>query len=180
MNEGFAQLDDALIDRVFQPLADWVEHHTEFDVFRIARLCIDLAALAWIVSQAGNVAKTAASGNLALEAFQFGVIVLGLSAISVLRRLFERAGGTGRGRMGACANPLRAGMQVHRAACLCWLIGLLVKTGASPAALGTVALLALAVFATAAVYVGSCQNRPRTGRESRHLSWNARLAPVRR
>jgi hypothetical protein len=180
MKESFARVDDALIDRVFQPLVDWIEYRTEFDVFRVARVCIDLAALAWILSQAGNLAQAVGGGNLGLQGFQFAVIVLGLSAMLVLRRLFERTGGRGAGSMGLAANPLRPGMQVHRAACLLWLIGLLVKTVASPFGLAALTLLALGVFATTAVYVGSCSNRPPKRRESRKCDWNLRLAAATR
>jgi hypothetical protein len=132
------------------------------------------------VSQAGSLAHAVGGGNLGLQGFQFAVIVLGLSAILVLRRLFERTGGGGTGRMGVAANPLRAGMQAHRAACLLWLIGLLVKTAASPFGLAAVTLLALGVFATTAVYVGSCSNRPTKRRESRNGGWNPRLAAATR
>jgi len=180
MKEGFARVDDALIDRVFQPLVDWIGDNTAFNGCRVARACIDLAALAWILSQTGNVARSVEAGNLRLEIFQFALIVVGLKAILVLRTLFQRMDGTRAARMGGAENPLRAGMQVHRAVCLLWLIGLLVKTGASPTGLESLALLAIGVFATMGVYVGACSNPPPQRRESRTDEWGGRLAALRR
>jgi len=92
-----------------------------------------------------------------------------------VRTPFERAGG---GRKGAQANPLRASMYTHRLGCLLWLTGLSIKTVATPVGFGSLALFAVGAFATLAVYVGACSNRPPKWREQRKDSWNARTAEV--
>jgi hypothetical protein len=71
-------------------------------------------------------------------------------------------------------------MHVHRAACLIWLIGLLAKTMALPAGLASMALLGVGVFATMAMYAGSCSNRPTDRREIRKGRWVLRPVAVRR
>jgi hypothetical protein len=159
MKGSFAHVDGALIDRIFQPLVDWIGDHTTFDGFRVARICVDLAALAWILSTLGGMAETAASGTLASESVQFAMIALVLGAMSVLRALFQRTGGG--------PNPLRAAMHTHRAICLLWLLGLLVKTAASPPGLAAMALLTMGAFATTAFYAAACSNPPTKRRVSR-------------
>jgi len=160
MEKSLARVDGVLIDKVCQPLVDWLSQHLSIDCFRVARVCTDLSALAWILSQVPGLSAMAKNGALGPELFQFGLIVFGLGAIMVLRVLFERAGGTGSGRTGGVGNPFRTGMFTHRLTCLVWLTGLLVKTAILPIGFGPLALLAVAGFATVAVYVGSCSNRP--------------------
>ena len=62
MLRRFAALDDTLIDRWFQPLADQITGRFGIGRFRAATLCIDGAAFAWLLSQAGALAATAAAG----------------------------------------------------------------------------------------------------------------------
>jgi len=161
----FARMDGALIDKVCQPLIDWIDLHLAIDCFQVARICIDLSALAWIMSQASGSAGATPLG------IQFGMIVLGLGAIKMLRTTFQGAGG------GRRPNPLRAAMYTHRLACLFWLTGLLVKTTTMPAGLETLALFAVGGFATVALYVGACSKPPPRQREIRMLGEQFRLAP---
>jgi hypothetical protein len=166
MKDALERLDDALIDRVFQPLADWLDQHVALDIFRVARTLVDLASLMWICAEAAE--RFDGSG---LAFAHFTVIVLGLWALSTLRKVFERPAGTR-----AQANPLRAGMNVHRAACLFWLLALLAKTAEAPADLAPLALLAVGVFATSALYIGACTKPPPKWRESRTFAWSASKA----
>jgi hypothetical protein len=180
MQINLERVDSTLIDRVCQPVVDWIDHHMEVDCFRVARLCFDLSALAWILSQAGGAALAVRTGVPGLQVFQFVLIVLGLGAIIMLRAVFERPGGAGGGGKGGRPNPLRAAMYTHRLACLLWLAALLVRTAAGAAEFGSLALLAVGGFATAAVYLGACSNRPPKWRERRADNGNRCLAPVRR
>jgi hypothetical protein len=170
MRGNFASLDGALIDKVCQPIIDWFAQHVAIDCFRVARICIDLSALAWIVSQASD---AAASPGSVPQGIQFGLIVVGLGAIMMLRATFQRAGG------GRQPNPLRAAMFAHRLACLLWLTALLAKSTTMPAGLASMALFAVGGFATVALYVGACSNPPPTRREIRIDREQWRLAPLR-
>ncbi len=157
MRAALARLDDTLIDRVFQPWVDWMSGHLSLDCFRAARVCTDLAALAWILSQAGDVVAALGSAESGPAAPRCALLVLGLAAITVLRTLFQKIGGGG---SAARANPLRAGMQPHRFLCQFWLVALLAKTAAAPAGLAAMGLLAVGVCATLAAYFGACSNPP--------------------
>ena len=157
------RVDDALIDRVFQPLADWMNRTMALGTNRAARTAVDLASLAWICAEAGAAAHAVASQDLRSTVVRGAVIVLGLFALTILRGVFQRTEGTAGAHVQA--NPLRLGMRTHRAACLLWTIALAVKTIAAPS--GSLALLAVGLFATVAVYIGACTNRPPAWRESR-------------
>ena len=172
MQDSLARLDDALIDRVFQRAVDRITRHVATDCFRLACVGTDLSALAWILSRAGDIAEAARSGAPLDVGFQSALLILGLGAMTVLRTPFQRAGGAagGRGRL----NPLRAGMQIHRLICLFWLVGLAVKAAWAPAGLEPMALLAMGLSATVAVYVGACSNPPPRRREQRVGNWGRR------
>lgn len=158
MRAALTRLDDTLIDRVFQPLVDWMSEHLSLDCFLVARVCTDMAALAWVVSQAGDVVTALGSADSSPATLRFVLLVLGLGAITVLRTLFQHVGSGG--KAAARANPLRAGMQVHRFMCQFWLVGLLAKTAAAPFGLAAMGLLAVGMCATLAAYFGACSNPP--------------------
>lgn len=176
MRERFTQVDDALIDRLFQPLADWMNHHMALGPNRAARTAIDLATLAWVCAQAGAAAKAFGSQDARSSVIGGAVLVAGLWAFTILRGVFHRKDSDAKARVRAEANPLRPAMQLHRAACLFWMIALLFKTLAAPADFGALALLAVGVFATAAVYIGACTNHPPKWREARESGWNPAFA----
>ena len=174
MTENFARLDDALIDRLFQPLADWMDRHIALGTNRAARTAIDLATLAWMAAQAGAAANAVGSHDLRSCLIPGVLMVAGLWAFTILRNVFQRTDGEAKARVRAQANPLRPAMQLHRAACLFWMFALAVKTIAAPA--GSLALLAVGVFATAAVYIGACTNHPPKWREADQTAWNPAFA----
>jgi len=164
MREILARMDDRIIDQEFQPSVDWFSNQLRFDCFRLAGICADLSALAWILSQAGAVTAALGSGVPGQAPFRCVLLLLGLGAITILRTLFQKVGGGG--RRSAQANPLRAGMFLHRLVCHFWLIGLLLKTAGTPFGLESCGLLAVGVCTTLAVYFGACSNPPPKRRES--------------
>lgn len=173
MRDTFERLDDKLIDGVFQPLADRIADHLPFDCFQQARACTSLSAIAWILSQGSIMAAATRSGSVPQQAFHAALLLLGLAAIMVLHTLFQHAGGAGRAQ--GRANPLRVTMYFHR---LVILSGLTVSIVKATLGVGSLALLAVAFFATAAVYVGACSNPPPSRRQPLADSWGRRLATL--
>ncbi len=171
MRQRLGRLDDILIDIVCQPVVDWIDQMVAFNCFRIARFLLDLAAFAWILSQAESAVTAARTGLPGLATFQFTLIVVGLGAITVLRSIFNRGGDGGSTRQGGLQNPLRPGMFTHRLTCLVWMLCLLLKTALAPANFGSGALLAVGTFATAALYLGACSKPPSKRRECGSEFW---------
>ena len=166
MTKHFTRFDDVLIDRLFQPLADWMDRQWALGPQGAARWCLDLASLAWICAEADALAASVAGHDVRIAAARGLLVVLGLWALTILRGVFRKADG-GQARPAAQANPLRPGMQLHRVICLVWMAGLAVKAFAAPTGLESFALLGVSVFATAAVYLGACSNPPPAWRGSR-------------
>ncbi len=166
MRKIFTHVDDALIDTVCQPAVDQISAITTFGCYRISRVCLDLSSLAWIMSQAGAAAAAAKSEIPGLMALQGVVIVLGLGAISTLRSVFGRSGAPS-----GLANPLRQAMTVHRLGCLLWLTLLVTRILMTPSTVASLTLFAVGVFATTAVYIGACSNRPPRRRPVSVGSW---------
>ena len=172
MQESIARLDDALIDRVCQPVADRLAAALSVDCFRLARSCNDAAALAWILSQAGRVSDAFATGNMALAGAQGGLIIVGLAALTTLRRVFDGKQGS-RSSSGARANPLRPAMFLHRLGCLLWLGAQLLRTTTGPSGFAETLIVVMGLMTTASVYVGACSSPPpeRHGRPNRNWLW---------
>jgi hypothetical protein len=166
MKKDFEWLDDTLIDRLFQPLADWMNDRMALGPNRAARGAIDLASLCWILAQLSDVADAVHRHDVRTCVFLGLAVILGLWAFSILRNVFQRADGANRAGAQAQANPLRPGMQLHRVICLFWMIGLTVKTIMEPTDFTALALLAVGVFGTGAVYIGACANHPPKRRET--------------
>jgi hypothetical protein len=164
VKEKFRQVDDGLIDHCFQPVIDWLAEHTAFDCYAVARLCTDLSAFAWVLSQSNGLIAAIHAARTGEAAFRASLLLLGLGALMVLRTLFQRSGGAGAAN---CANPLRAGMHVHRFICVSWLLGLMFKAAIGPSGLDGYTALAVGLCGTAAVYFASCSNRPPARRTSR-------------
>lgn len=176
MRESFTRMDDVLIDRLFQPLADWLNGNMALGTNRAARTAIDLASLFWILAQAGALSRAAVSHEPGLALVVGVMIVLGLWGLTTLRAVFQQKDGGAKARAGAQANPLRPGMQLHRAICLLWMVALALKTVLAPSGFVSLALLAVGVFATSAVYIGACNNQPPAWREARKSRWDLAMA----
>lgn len=159
MQERIAQLDDALIDRVCQPIVNRLATGMPVDCYRLARLCNDAAALAWILSQAKGVANALATGNTALAGAQGALIIIGLAALTTLRRVFEGKQG-GRSSTAVRANPLRAAMFLHRLGCLLWLGTQLLGAVMRPLGFTEMLIIGMSLMTTASVYVGACSTPP--------------------
>ncbi len=172
MQESIARLDDALIDRVFQPVVDRFAAALSVDCFQLARSCNDAAALAWILSQAGGISDAFATGNVALAGAQGVLTVIGLAALTTLRRVFDGKQGS-RASSGARANPLRPAMFLHRMGCLLWLGAQMLGTITRPSSFAEILIVVMGLMTTASVYVGACSTPPpeRQGRTSRDLLW---------
>ena len=172
MQESIARLDDALIDRVCQPVVDRLAAVWSVDCFRLARSCNDAAALAWILSQAGRVSDAFATGNAALASAQGVLIIIGLAALTTLRRVFDGKQGS-RSASGARANPLRPAMFLHRLSCLLWLGAQMLGTMTRPSGFAETLIVVMGLMTTASVYVGACSSPPpeRQARTSRDGLW---------
>lgn len=154
MREFFGRVDDGIIDRVFQPAVDWLGDIFDIDGLRAARILTDLSAGAWVLSQANQLGHAAASGHGAALSASVVLLLIGLSAIMVLRTVFQGSTG-GRGRAMA-GNPLRASMHAHRLMSLVWICGLMIKTASDPVGVEMFALIAVGLFGAAALFAAAC------------------------
>jgi hypothetical protein len=168
MKEQFILLDEALIDGLFQPLADRITERWTFGPFRLARIFLDAAAVALILSQLDHIPGTAAFRDSLPYFYPLLVLVPGLGGMSILRNEFRRTEMRGGTHKSAAANPLRANMHLHRALCVCWVMVLMVQTSATSSRLEGVALLAVGLFTTMAVYFAACFARPAKPRAARN------------
>jgi hypothetical protein len=170
MQDSIGRLDDALIDRVCQPVVDRLAAAMSVDCFRLARSCNDAASLAWILSQASRVSDALGTGNVALAGAQGALIIIGLAALMTLRRVFDGKLGSS---SGARANPLRPAMLQHRLGCLLWLGVQLLSAVSKPSGFAEILVLAVGLMTTASVYVGACSSPPpeRQDRSSRDWFW---------
>jgi hypothetical protein len=178
MRERVAQFDDALIDRVCQPIVDRLGAKLPVDCYRLARTLNDGAALAWILSQAGGVAGALAVGNVPLAGAQGLLIVIGLAALTTLRRVFDGRQGP-RSSTGARANPLRPAMFLHRLGCLLGLGAQVVSALPGPAGFAGVLIIAVSLLTAASVYIGACSAPPPQRHASTNRAWNWRTAAAR-
>ena len=160
MRQQFALLDDTLIDGVFQPLADRLAERWRIGTLRLARLFMDAAAIALILSQAAHVPGAAAFDNSSPYLYPLLVLGPGLAAMSILRNEFRRTEKKNSAHQNRAANPLRLGMHWHRIVCFFWLMVLLLQTTETGLKWEGVALLAVGLFATLAVYFAACFARP--------------------
>ena len=151
MRKTFAALDDALIERVFQPVSDFITNQTGLTRTRSACFCLDVASLGWIVARANRLSDAVVSWDAGQACMGLMLLLLGLVALVSLRTLFRRAA-TGK------ANPLRPAMQPHRAVVLLMLAARL-EQWPTPV-LADFADLAMLVSAIAALYLGACAERP--------------------
>jgi hypothetical protein len=157
MQPSFSRIDDTLIERVFQPLADLITDRIGLDRLCIVRFCLDAASIAWILSQAGALTRAVTQWEPGLALGRTLLLLLGLVALSSLRGVFGRV----RGRGGA--NPLRVTMLPHR----CVVLALMAARLLALAGFAGVADLAMLAFAACALYLGACATRPPLRRRNR-------------
>lgn len=158
MQASFTRLDDALIERLFQPLADTIMNRFGLDRLRAACLCLDGASLAWIISQAGALGQAVSGWNAGTACLHVLLLILGLAAMTSLRSLFQRISTRG-------ANPLRSAMVPHRGLALALLIG----QALTVYGLAGWAELAMLGLAAAALYLSACRPRPPVRRSAAWL-----------
>jgi hypothetical protein len=156
MRLTFASFDDALIERVFQPVADALSDRLGLNRQRTACFCIDLASVSWILSQARPLSDAVLEWDAGLAFLRLLLLLLGLVALTGLRGLFRRLSGD------AKVNPLRPAMRPHRAVVLLMLVARLVELDGM--SVSNVADLAMLGFTAVALYLGACAARPRVRR----------------
>jgi hypothetical protein len=150
MKAKFVRFDDALIERIFQPLADSITCRIGLDRLSIAGFCLDAASVAWILSRAGGLALAVTQWDPGAAFPRMLLLLLGLVALTSLRTVFRRVGA----RSGA--NPLRVTMLSHRGVVLALLAARLPVLGEF-AGIADVTMLG---FAACALYLGACASRP--------------------
>lgn len=151
MYQVFAPFDDILIERVFQPLSDVMSDRFGLHRLRAASTCIELAAVAWALSQAPDLSHAVLGWQAASALVHLVLLLLGLTAMLSLRRLFRRVGTV-------AVNPLRRAMQPHRGVVVVLLAARLVTLhGMGMAETADLAMLGLAGLA---LYLGACSTRP--------------------
>jgi hypothetical protein len=161
MRNTFARLDDVLIERLFQPLSDLVSYRIGVGRGVIVCVCLDIASLSWIVARTPALSDAVAAWD-ALSGFcDLAFLLLGLVAMISLRTLFRRA-------EAKQANPLRPAMQPHRAVVLLMLAARLVQLKA--AGMSDTADAVMLLFATTALYLGACTQRPPVRRAGQALA----------
>jgi hypothetical protein len=151
MRKTFARLDDALIERLFQPASDLITYRIGVNRTVISCFCIDVACLAWIVSRVRELSDEVGAWKAGVAFLDLAFVLLGLIALVSLRMLFRLAGRSE-------ANPLRRTMLPHRALVLVMLVSGMVQL--HTLTMASAADLAMLMCATSALYLGACTERP--------------------
>lgn len=157
MRQVFAAFDDALIERVFQPLSNLLADTLGLNRFRMASVCVELSAIAWVLSQAPDLSAAVLGWEAGSALLHVALLLLGLTALLSLRRLFRRV-------PSRRANPLRSAMQPHRAVVLLLLLTRLV--GLQAIGIADAADLVMLGLVTFALYLGACAEPPPVHRVS--------------
>jgi hypothetical protein len=151
MRMKFAPLDDALIERLFQPASDMVTNRLGGSPKTVACFCVDIASVCWIVSRLPGLSDAVVNWDASASLLNLSLLLLGLVAMISLQTLFRRAGGKQ-------ANPLRQAMRPHRGIVLLMLAARLAQL--REPGLADAADLAMLMFAAFALYLGACTERP--------------------
>jgi len=162
MRKVFARLDDLLIERLFQPLIDVLNDRIGVGWAACACVCTDVASLAWIVSRARALSGAVDHWRAGAAVGEFGLLLLGLTALVSLRMLFRR---TARHRR---CNPLRPAMRSHRAFVLILLAARLMQMHVPGVSDAADAMMLL--FSASALYLGACAERPPIRRRDTRLA----------
>jgi len=152
MREKFIPIDDALIERVFQPLADTISYRIGLDRLSAACFCTDIASMGWILSQARGLSDAVLGLDASSAFLRLLLLLLGLVALAGLRTVFRRLSRANR------ANPLRLIMRPHRAVLLVMLAARLVNPNVL--SLSGMADVAMLGSAGVALYLAACAARP--------------------
>ncbi len=151
MRRFFGPFDDALFERLFQPLTSFLTHRFGLRRRGVACLCIDAATIGWIIARAGGLSKTITEDDVSTAILHLALLLLGIGALISLRSLFRRIGDRS-------ANPLRVSMLPHRAVILLLLAARVVHP--AHGSLDEAADLAMLLFTWAALYLGACSEPP--------------------
>jgi hypothetical protein len=151
MRKTFAPLDDALIDRLFQPVADCITCRSGIRRVTVACFCLDVASLSWILAQAPAASRAALAWDRGTAFVNICFLLLGLVALVSLRMLFGRA----RAQRG---NQLRMALRPHRAIVLLMLVARLLEFQLP--GLAETADIAMLTLVTSALYLGACGDPP--------------------
>lgn len=152
MRKTFGPLDDILIERLFQPVSDFITYRIGISRSATACFCVDVASLGWIVSRVRGLSDSVVAWDAGSSFLNLAFVLLGLVALISLRTVFRRTAGNKQ------ANPLRLTMRPHRAIVLLMLAARLMQLRAP--GLGDAADIAMLLFATSALYLGACAERP--------------------
>lgn len=151
MRKFFAPFDDALLDRLFQPLAGALRHRYGLRRDGMAGFCVSAATICWTVARSAGLSEAIAADDMATVATSSAILLLGLGALVSFHCLSRRA-------PTAAANPLRSTMLPHRAIVLLLLVTRLIPP-VGPA-VHDVADTAMLLFAAAALYLSACSDPP--------------------
>ena len=151
MRRFFVPLDDALFDRLFQPLTALLRYRFGLPRRRVARICVDVATAAWVLARGCGVSRALTENDVTMIRAKSAVLLMGLGALVSLRLLLARApDGT--------ANPLRSTMQPYRAVILLLLSAHLLQPVA-PLQRDILDIVML-LCTTAALYLAACAEAP--------------------
>lgn len=152
MRKTFGLLDDVLIERLFQPVADFLAHRLGLGRMSAARICLDIAAIGWILSQARALSDVVLAWDVGVSFLRLLLLLIGLVVLINLRAVFARIAGAGN------TNPLRVAMLPHRAIVLVMVAARL--GGLHRPGLAEWADLTMLGCAAVALYLGACASRP--------------------
>jgi hypothetical protein len=152
MRKAFVEFDGFLIERIFQPLCNFLADRFGIARFIAAGLCLDLSSLGWIVSRAPGLERDVQAWDATPAAADLILLLLGLAALTGLRTVFRRQAGQQK------ANPLREVMRPHRGILL--LLFAARMSQIEPAGISQAADGVMLVAALLGLYLGACAERP--------------------
>ncbi|MFO1028835.1 MAG: hypothetical protein U1E70_26980 [Acetobacteraceae bacterium] len=151
MRRFFAPLDDALFDRLFQPLTGALRERYGLRRDGVAGFFATAATICWVLARLPGLSAAIDAHDTLGTVARSVILLLGLGALVSFRMMVRRV------RAGA-ANPLRWTMLPHRAIVLLLLATRLIQpSGPLVRDLADVAML---LFAAAALYLSACADPP--------------------
>ncbi len=147
----FAQFDDMLFARFFQPFLAFLVNRLGIARGQAACLSVSAAIAAWLLARAADVSDAVADADIPIAAFRLSVLMTGLVALLSLHHLFRRI-------RTVRVNPLRPTMILHRAVVLALILARLCRPAETP--MVEVADLAMLTLTWAGLYLGACSEPP--------------------